>query len=149
MTSNRFVRSQEFYIFWGSKFNHAKSLDTLFTTLISISSIMMGFMLTSKPIPFSIQDNDAVRRFKSSNDYQCLIRYILDSIHSCLLLAVYSGFCLFYGVTIDNTYFMTLLIFAISYAALSFYRSSQIFYIFLEISIQSNSGWHQRNKGPT
>lgn len=116
------------YFLFGSTFNHAKSLDTLFTTLISISSIMMGFMLTSKSILFSIQDNDAVRRLKSSDGYQCLIRYILDSIHSCLLLAVYSGVCLFHGVTIDNTYLMSLLIFAISYAALSFYRSSRIFY---------------------
>jgi len=121
-----------FYFLFGSKFNHAKSLDTLFTTLISISSIMMGFMLTSKSILFSIQDNDAVRRLKSSDGYQCLIRYILDSIHSCLLLAVYSGFCLFYSVTIDNTYLMSLLIFAISYAALSFYRSSRIFYKLLK-----------------
>lgn len=116
------------YYFLCSRDSSGNSLESLFTTLISISSIMLGFILTSKSILFSIQESGSVKRLKSSDGYRYLVKYIFATINGCLFLAVYSGICLFYNFNSGDALFISILISAISYSVLCFYRSTRIFY---------------------
>ncbi len=120
------------YYFFGNRMPDRNSFESLFTTLISISSIMLGFILTSKSILFSIQGSDAVKRLKSSDGYRHLLEYILSTVNSCLFLAVYSGICLFYKINNENILFISVLIFAITLTVLNFYRSTRIFHKLLK-----------------
>ena len=67
------------------------SFCNLFSAVVSVSGIAIGFLATAKSILFSIQNRRVIKQLKDQNLYNLLIKYIMSAIRICFMLALISA----------------------------------------------------------
>jgi len=71
------------------------SIDNLFSSVITISAITIGFLATIKTLIFSINNQYMIKQLKSAGVFNDLINYIMATVYCCFILAILSGVGLF------------------------------------------------------
>jgi len=82
------------YLHFFAQSEFSKTINSLFTAIISISAVSIGFIATTKSILFSLRDSSTVKWIKSGGSYQSLIDYMMTAIRWCFLNAIVSAVCL-------------------------------------------------------
>lgn len=78
--------------FWFFRTNVVpERISALFETTVTISSIAIGFLITTKSILFSIQDGYIIKELKKAKKYNLLLDYIMAGVHWNFFLAIFSG----------------------------------------------------------
>lgn len=105
------------------------SLDNLFTSVISISAIAVGFFATAKTILFSIGQSNIIIQLKNADLFDLLIEYIMSAVNYCLLLAILTGLWFFFDLETPEKWYPWAFgawLFFVSLALLSSYRVIRI-----------------------
>jgi len=71
----------------------AEAAPSLFSAIVSISAITVGFLATAKSILVSIDDKPIIANLKRLGMYDRLITYLLSAIYWSFALAVVSSVC--------------------------------------------------------
>ena len=107
-----------------------ETMKSLFSSVISISAISIGFLATSKSILFAIHDRKTIHWIKSAGVYTTLVDYMMVAIHLCFILATISAI----GLLINPSHLKTWYPWAFGFwlfigtaAAFSCYRVIRIF----------------------
>ncbi len=121
-----------YYYFFLREYPVPETMNSIFLSVINISAIFIGFLMTSKSILFSLHGRDVrtIEWIKGVNLYQSLIDYMMTAIHLCFFLAIYSAACLLSKSCIEPYYYTHMLgfwSFLIIAAVLSCYRVIHIF----------------------
>jgi len=82
------------YLHFFGQSQFPKTINSLFTAIISISAVSIGFIATTKSILFALRDSSTVKWIKSGGGYQQLIDYMMTAIRWCFLNAIVSAVCL-------------------------------------------------------
>lgn len=72
--------------------------DLLLST-ITICSIVVGFITTSKAILISIDNKPIINKIKSIDKYSLLIDYFMSAIRFNFIVVIYSGILIFWDIS--------------------------------------------------
>jgi hypothetical protein len=108
----------------------ADSAPSLFSAIVSLSAISVGFLATAKAILFSIDQTLIVRQLQANVHYSRLVDFLLSAIHWSFALAIFSAGC--FTVDLKNSvswhrYYLTVWVFVLAAASLATYRVIHIF----------------------
>jgi hypothetical protein len=105
------------------------TLHDLFTAVISVSAIAVGFLATAKTILLALEERPIIVSLKQSGYYKWLIAYILEAIYWSFALAGVSaaGLLLTFakrGAAQDweHAFFLAIWAFLLAGAGLSYFR---------------------------
>ncbi|MEM4721396.1 MAG: hypothetical protein QXT73_04980 [Candidatus Methanomethylicaceae archaeon] len=101
------------------------SIENLFSAVINISAIAVGFFATAKTILFSLSDRYVIRQLKKVGAFDTLIDYLLHAIKWCFLLAIITGLAFFIDFKTKpewQTWALSFWLFLVWVALLSSYR---------------------------
>lgn len=99
-----------FYLGWGSAINIQK-MPPLFTVVVTVAAISVGFLGTAKAILISISTHKLMRTLKETGQHRRLMDYLLSAMWSALFLVVLSAFYLlvdFRSNALSTTVLLTL-----------------------------------------
>jgi hypothetical protein len=123
------IISATIYLFFFRNRPFPPSLDNLFTSVISISAIAVGFFATAKTILFSIGQSNIIIQLKNAKVFDLLVNYIMSAINYCLVLAILTGFWFFFDLETPEKWYPWAFgawLFFVSLALLSSYRVIRI-----------------------
>ncbi len=101
------------------------SIDNLFSAVINISAIAVGFFATAKTILFSLSDRYIIKQLKKVGAFNTLVDYLLHAIKWCFLLAIVTGLAFFIDIKTRpewQTWAFSFWLFLVCVALLSSYR---------------------------
>jgi len=107
-----------------------EALANLFTTVVSVSAIAVGFLATAQSILFSIEDKRAIKFLKDAGKFGALINYMMSVVNLSFLLAAASAVGLLINWKEESkwhSYGFTLWVLLSGTAASSYYRVVSIF----------------------
>jgi|ERR1700722_5793451 len=106
------------------------ALPNLFTAVVSVSAIAVGFLATAESILFSLENKRVTKFLKDADGFKSLVDYLMNAIHLSFALAALSSLALLLepraGLWWYRYAFATWL-FILTAAALSYYRVVNIF----------------------
>lgn len=73
----------------------AEAASSLFSAVISVAAIAVGFLITVKSILFTIDDKPIIKTLKRTYAYEQLMKYIIGATYWSFLLSGISVFMLF------------------------------------------------------
>jgi hypothetical protein len=80
--------SAGYYLFF-RQYQLPASIKGLYTTIVTICAVSIGFMATSKSILFSIHDREIIKWIKGAGLYNTMIDYMMTSVHWCFFFSPY------------------------------------------------------------
>lgn len=101
------------------------SIDNLFSSIITISAITIGFLATIKTIIFSINNQYIIKQLKNAGVFNEFIDYIMATVYCCFILAILSGIGLFLNFKDPKSWYQWAFggwLFLVVYATLLSYR---------------------------
>jgi hypothetical protein len=114
------------------------SFKELFSAVISVSSIAVGFLATSKSIMLSLDKRRVIRQLKDIGVYGTLLSYLMTAVNWSFATAIFTALALFVDTSrkVPDWYpnAFAVWIFVTITAALSCYRVIRIFYKILRAS---------------
>jgi len=106
------------------------TLTGLFTAVVSVSAIAVGFLATAQSILFSIEEKRAIRFLKDAGKFGTLISYMMAAVNLSFLLAAASAVGLLVKWKVEakwHIYGFTVWVLLLVTATLSYYRVVSIF----------------------
>jgi hypothetical protein len=106
------------------------TVTNLFTAVVSVSAIAVGFLATAQSILFSIEEKRAIRFLKDAGKFGTLISYMMTAVNLSFLLAAASAVGLLINWKAAATWQIgafTVWTLLLGTAALSYYRVVSIF----------------------
>jgi type III secretory pathway component EscU len=106
------------------------ALTGLFTAVVSVSAIAVGFLATAESILLSLESKRVMKFLKEANSFNALVDYMMSAIHLSFALAAFSAFALLVGPDAHlwwYKYAFALWLFVLSTASFSYYRIVSIF----------------------
>jgi hypothetical protein len=115
----------------------AGSIEELLSAVITISSIGIGFLATSKSILISMQNSKIIKWMKDGGHYKNIINYTMSAIHWCFALTLISALALVFDLkapATDKIFFLACAwVFIASAALLCSYRIVRLFSTILRL----------------
>jgi len=108
----------------------ADAAPSLFSAVISLAAIAVGFLATAKSILIAIENGIAVRQLKSVGLYETLVSYLVTATRWGFVLSVASILCFVIDLRQPagwHRFALTLWLFSLVTAGLTFYRVFEIF----------------------
>jgi hypothetical protein len=106
------------------------ALGNLFTAIVSVSAIAVGFLATAQSILFSLENKRVTQFLKSAGAFNSLVNYMMEAIHVSFALAGISAFALLVDLKTPrwwHPYGFAVWLFFLCLAALDYYRIVSIF----------------------
>lgn len=106
------------------------ALGNLFTAVVNVSAIAVGFLATAQSILFSLENKRVTQFLKSAGAFNSLIDYMMEAIHISFALAGISAFALLIDLKTPrhwHIYGFAAWLFFLCLAALDYYRIVSIF----------------------
>jgi hypothetical protein len=123
------------YFYADRRYQLAAPQRDLMGVVVSVSAIAVGFLATAKAILFTIQDRTVIKYFKDSDRYTTLVDYLMGAIYWSFFSAGLSTLALFFDLTKLNwwecRFGMTIWVFLVVVATLSYFRVLRIFGLIL------------------
>lgn len=115
----------------------ADSAPSLFSAVVSLSAIAVGFLATAKSILFTIDKKRIISQLKTAGKFNTLVDYLMMAVHWSFGLAVATSLCFVIDLKNPATwhrYVFAGWFFVLSTAALAYYRVVHIFAKILRLS---------------
>jgi hypothetical protein len=116
------------------------SAQNLFSSVVSISAIAVGFLATAKSILISIDKKPIIEQLRRVGYYPVLVDYLMAAVWWSFVLSFLSAVCLLLdwkSVTFWNRAVLTAWLFVLVTAALMCYRVIHIFGKLLRVEDQT------------
>src|SRR6476646_700209 len=113
-----------------SDYSLPASTKDLFSAIINLSGITIGFLATSKSILVAIDKKFAIKQLKNTGTYKRLINYFMDAIHWAFRLIVVTAICLLVDFSQPlewHSILFSIWLFVLATAGFSYYRVIDIF----------------------
>jgi uncharacterized membrane protein len=126
-----FIITAGYFCFF-SKNSAPDSIKDLFSAMISLCGITIGFLATAQSILFSIDKKYVVQQLKNTGVYKKLINYFMEAIRWSFLLAIFSSVGLLMDLKTQQAWHPLAFgawIFLVAAAGFSYYRVINIFAI--------------------
>lgn len=109
--------------------------------LITIFSIIIGFVFTAVSIMFSVQDRDFMKKLKQSGTYRSVVRYHWSSIRWCFSVIIMSIIIMIVGnnESLCPYFRVTLMQFTISLAIAAVSATFRVVHLFQRIVMHDSS----------
>jgi hypothetical protein len=101
------------------------ALANLFTAIVSVSAIAVGFLAAAQSILFSLESKRVTQFLKDAGAFNSLVDYMMQAIHVSFTLAAISAFALLVDVRTGrwwHPYGFAIWLFFLCFAALAYYR---------------------------
>ncbi|HEY1659952.1 MAG TPA: hypothetical protein VGG14_16485 [Candidatus Sulfotelmatobacter sp.] len=106
------------------------ALTNLFTAMVSVAAIAVGFLATAQSILFSLESKRVTQFLKDAGSFKALVDYMMEAIHLSFALAAISAFALLIDPKAHRWWYpfgFAAWLFVLSYAGLGYYRVVSIF----------------------
>jgi hypothetical protein len=106
------------------------ALTNLFTAMVSVSAITVGFLATAQSILFSLENKRVTKFLKDAGAFKSLVDYMMDAINLSFVLAALSAFALLVDPKVHRWWYpfgFAIWLFILSFAGLAYYRVVRIF----------------------
>jgi hypothetical protein len=106
------------------------ALPNLFTAMVSVSAIAVGFLATAQSILFSLENKRVTQFLKDAGAFKSLVDYMMEAIHLSFVLAALSAFALLVDAKAHRwwcPFGFAIWLFILSFAGLAYYRVVSIF----------------------
>jgi hypothetical protein len=117
--------------FWVFKnHNFSSSLKDIFSSIINVCGVTIGFLATVMSIIFSFNEQAAVKYLKQTGKYKSLVNYFSAAIQWTFILLLWSALAMgidFKVSTSWHPYFLGSWLFLAATAGLSYFRAMDIF----------------------
>lgn len=108
------------------------SFKELFSAVISVSSIAVGFLATAKSIMLSLDKRRVIKQLKDIGVYGTLLSYLMTAVNWSFATAIITALALFFDTSkatpVWYSYAFSAWLFVAITAAVSCYRVIRIFY---------------------
>jgi hypothetical protein len=106
------------------------ALTNLFTAMVTVAAIAVGFLATAQSILFSLESKRVTHFLKEAGVFRSLVDYLMDAIHLSFALAALSAFALLVDPKAHRWWYpfaFATWLFILSFAGLAYYRVVSIF----------------------
>jgi hypothetical protein len=107
-----------------------EALTNLFTAMVGVSAIAVGFLATAQSILFSLENRRVTQFLKDAGAFNSLIDYMMQAIHLSFILAALSAFALLVDPKAQRwwyPYAFAAWLFTLCFAGMAYYRVVSIF----------------------
>lgn len=106
------------------------ALPNLFTAVVGVSAIAVGFLATAQSILISLETRRAVKFLKEANGFSRLVNYMMAATHLSFVLAALSAFALLLDPKAPRWWYhyaFSAWLLMLAWAGLAYYRIVSIF----------------------